>query len=278
MPVLIVDDNETNRRMLEAAVTRWGMRATIAEGGVRALAAMARAVSANDAFRLVLLDARMPEMDGFAVAERIHADPSLAGATVLMLTSDREPGDVARCREFGVAAYLIKPIRTAELLATTRRILGGAVAEAGERGQFPSVAVQPAPRDVLRILLVEDNPVNQRVVERMLHKLGHFVTLAGDGVEALAILERHPADVVFMDVQMPGMNGLEATVEIRQREALRGVAAAERLPIIALTANAMASDVEECRRAGMDAHIAKPVRTRDLIDALVRVARYRTAA
>ena len=251
--VIVVDDNAVNRRMLHGQLTRWHMQPTVVENGAAALEALQTAADAGRPFSLVLLDANMPELDGFAVAERIQSRPELAGATVMMLTSSGRYGDASRCRKLGVSAYLTKPIESAALHEAICRALDGAAdARRVERPvRAPSVT---APRS-LAVLLAEDNLVNQRVAIGLLQKRGHAVTVAGNGLEALAALERGHFDVVLMDLQMPGMGGIEATAEIRRREQATGA----HLRIIATTAHAMSGDHERCLAAGMDGYVSKPI-------------------
>ncbi|MGE0864625.1 MAG: MHYT domain-containing protein [Vicinamibacterales bacterium] len=249
LPVLIVDDNPVNRRVLFEQFTRWGMVATAVDGGRAALAALADGVRSGNPYILVLLDANMPDLDGFAVAEEIHQRPELAGATVMMLTSSGKYGDAARCRELNVAAYLTKPIRQADLRVAVARLLQPSVA--GTAAPLPAVTAGRR----LRILLAEDNIVNQRVAAGLLTRRGHEVIAVVNGIEALAAIERHPFDVVLMDIQMPEMGGIEATARIRERERERG----GHLRIVALTAHVMSGDRERYLAAGMDGYLAKPI-------------------
>ena len=254
--VLIVDDNRTNRRMLEEILKRWEMKAGSAEGGEQALAELSEAERIGAPYSLILMDMHMPGMDGFTLIERIGQRPELHAPTIMMLTSAGHRGDVERCRALGIAAYLLKPIRQAELRESIARILGA-------RNQTPATAPAtslPSPRSpktVLRILIAEDNPVNQRLVMRMLEKRGHRVVLADNGEEALAALAKDTFDVVFMDVQMPQMDGLAATAAIRTIERKRGDGSHQ--TVIALTAHAMQGDQERCLAAGMDGFLAKPI-------------------
>ena len=263
--VLIVDDNRTNRRMLEEMVGRWEMTAGSAEGGAQALVELSVAESMGAPYSLILMDMHMPEMDGFALIERIGKKPELHAPTIMMLTSAGHRGDVERCRELGVAAYLLKPIRQAELRESISRILGA-------RNQPPAISLATSPQSsrgpktVLRILVAEDNPVNQRLVMHMLSKRGHAVVLAGDGQEALEALAKETFDVVFMDVQMPRMDGLAATAAIRRTERNRGDASHQ--TVIALTAHAMKGDQERCLAAGMDGFLAKPIGAHQLDEVL----------
>jgi CheY-like chemotaxis protein len=226
--VLAVDDNDTNRRLLKAILSNWGVDATIVDGGAAALTAMERARSRGERYALVLLDAHMPDLDGFAVAERIQADPQLVDVTVMLLSSDKQKGDVARCRKLGITRSLIKPIAPSELL--------DAILIALRDTRLVSDGCAPAPVSglvtrALRVLVAEDNVVNQRLAVRLLEKLGHSVVVAANGGEALDALARQPFDLVLMDVQMPEMDGLTATRVLRSREA-DGVV---RTPVVALT-------------------------------------------
>jgi signal transduction histidine kinase/DNA-binding response OmpR family regulator len=274
LAVLVVDDNATNRRILEEMLAHWGLKPVLAADGLAALAVLERAAADGEPFPLVLIDAMMPGMDGFTLARKIKAHPELAGATVLMLSSLDRPGDSARCRELGLSAYLCKPIRQAELLETLGRVLDSLVnsrREPVERDGPEPTAPAPAraaPPRGLRILLAEDNAVNQNLAVRLLKKRGHSVVVAGNGLEAVAAAEREPFDLVLMDVQMPEMDGMEATRVLRAREGVAG----RRLPIVALTAHAMKGDRERCLEAGMDGYVTKPIQPQELwqaIDSLV---------
>jgi CheY-like chemotaxis protein len=266
MPVLVVDDNATNRRILEAMLSHWLMQPTLADGGWAGLAAMEQAKGAERPFPLVLIDAQMPDMDGFTLAQRIKESPGLAGATIMMLTSAGQRGDVARCRELGVAVYLIKPIRQSELLEAILVALG----RPSREGEQPTVLTRHSLREArrkLRVLVAEDNAVNQELAVRLLEKQGHTVAVAGNGQEALDALEKATSrgfDVVLMDLQMPEMDGLEATAAIRQKEKATG----RHLPIIAMTAHALKGDRERCLAAGMDDYVAKPIQAKELLAAV----------
>jgi PAS domain S-box-containing protein len=264
LPVLVVDDNATNRRILEEQLLNWGMQPTLVAGGQEALEALQQAATDKRPFSLVLLDAHMPRIDGFAVAESIKQDPTLAHATIMMLTSGGHPRDAARCRELGIASYLTKPIKQSELLNAIITALHGA--EAPLSAPQPSFLTK-SPYS-LHILLVEDNPVNQRLAVRLLEKRGHAVVVANNGKEALAMLAKESFALVLMDVQMPEMDGFTATKIIRQQEESTGA----HIPIVALTAHAMRGDRERCLAAGMDAYLSKPLQAQQMFEVLEQLA------
>ncbi|HKB35191.1 MAG TPA: response regulator [Gemmataceae bacterium] len=265
LPMLAVDDNETNRSILTEMLANWRMRPTAVDGGRAALAEMKRAAAAGEPLPLVLLDAVMPDLDGFAVAQEIRHDPALAGATIMMLSSADRGGELARCRELGIAAYLRKPIKQSELLDAIMTALG-MLAEP-ETASAPPGGLAPGSPRGLRLLVVEDNEFNQELVVSVLKKRGHVAVLAGNGKEALAVWEREPFDLILMDVQMPDMDGFAATQAIRARE--RGTI--KHVPIIALTAHAMKGDRERCLAAGMDAYVSKPIRAAELFEVIARL-------
>jgi signal transduction histidine kinase/CheY-like chemotaxis protein/HPt (histidine-containing phosphotransfer) domain-containing protein len=263
VPVLVVDDNATNRWILVELLTQWGMLPRAVPDGPAAMEEMGRAHSAGRPFALALLDYMMPAMDGLALAQQIKQRPGIDRTPLLILTSGTRPGEAARCRELGVAALLMKPVKPSELLDAVVRALRPSLA--GGPREAPAPAAQPrAPGRGLRILLAEDHVVNQKLALRLLEKQGHAVTLVGNGVEALAAASAGDFDLVLMDVEMPGMSGLEATAALRQRE--RGTS--RHLPIIALTAHAMKGDRERCLAAGMDGYVAKPVQAGELARAI----------
>ena len=242
------------------------MAPSTADGGRPALEAMQRARDAGRAFHLVLLDARMPDMDGFALAECIQRDPALAGTTIMMLTSDRQRGDAERCRELGIAVTLTKPITQSELFDGIVTALGHPSHAPQALEKVASEPIQEAERR-LRILLAEDNAVNQALAVRLLERRGHSVMVARNGREVLDMLEEAGSrrfDAVLMDVQMPEMDGFEATAAIRARERAQGT----HIPIIAMTAHAMKGDRERCLEAGMDGYVSKPIRTTELLEAI----------
>jgi CheY-like chemotaxis protein/HPt (histidine-containing phosphotransfer) domain-containing protein len=268
--VLIVDDHATNRRILEEMVGSWRMLPTAVASAASGLQELVRAAEAGEPFPVVILDAMMPETDGFTLAERIKAHPVLCATNILMLTSGAQPGEAARCRELGIAVYLLKPVKHSELLDGILTALRFELRE-GTRG---IVAADTSARQQrkLRILLVEDNPVNQKLAVTLLEKQGHTVQVAGNGRQGLAALgvrdgeplPAPPFDVVLMDVQMPEMDGLEAVSRLRTAEMGTG----RRIPVIAMTAYAMKGDRERCLTAGMDSYVSKPIHPQQLFEAL----------
>jgi two-component system sensor histidine kinase/response regulator len=266
VPVLVVDDNETNRRILHGMAMQWKMRPTDAASGAEALAAARAAQAAGEPFRVILTDGRMPGMDGFEFVAAIQHDSTLARPDILMLTSAGQPGEGARCRDLGIAAYLLKPVLKDDLLAALLTALGN---HANTRAPAPLLtrhSLHEAPRR-LQVLVAEDNPVNEAVIVRVLEKMGHSPTMAHNGREALALATKGKFDLVFMDVQMPEMDGLAATRAIRESQERSGT----HLPIFAMTAHAMKGDREQCLAAGMDGYITKPVRFSDIQQTLAGV-------
>jgi len=271
LSVLVVDDNATSRRILEEMLTNWQMKPIVLDGGQPALLAMELASREGESFPLVILDADMPDVDGFTVAERFKAvyevaasrNPELAGATIMMLSSPRQTDEVDHCRELDIAAYLTKPIKQSELLDAIMIALGTTSPDAHKfLTDIPYSLSESCQK--LRLLLAEDNPINQKLAVEILQNRGHTVITANDGSEALDALERQSFDLVLMDVQMPKMDGFEATAAIREREKETG----EHIPIIAMTAHAMKGDRERCLEAGMDGYISKPIRVTELLEAV----------
>jgi two-component system, sensor histidine kinase and response regulator len=262
LPVLIVDDNTTNRRILEEVFTSWRMRPVAVEDGASALTTLENSLRANQPFAFVLLDGHMPNMDGFAVAERISQDRRYDGMKLVMLTSAGQPDDVARCRKLGISAYLNKPIKQSELFdvivsAITQPVTGKPRAPKLRRRRRRALRA-------LHVLVAEDNQVNQLVATRIFEKLGHRVTVVNNGREALSAVQSSKFDLIAMDVQMPEMDGLNATMAIRAWESATGA----HIPIIAMTAHAMRGDRERCLAAGMDGYTSKPIRVRELEQAI----------
>jgi two-component system, sensor histidine kinase and response regulator len=278
---LVVDDNATNRRILTQLLANWAMKSTVVNGSLPALAALKQARDASEPFDLILLDVNMPEMDGFQLVEKIQQTEELVGPAIIMLTSSGQRGDATRCRELGVAAYLTKPVQQSELQETMMTVLSRRSTHREEvsrpdplvtrhslrdnRPEPEACALRPNER--LNVLLAEDNAVNQKLALRMLEKRGHRVKLADNGLAALAALEAEQFDVILMDVQMPEMDGLEATAVVRERERDQG----KHLPIIAMTAHNMKGDKDRCLQAGMDGYISKPINAKELFEALEKV-------
>jgi two-component system, sensor histidine kinase and response regulator len=265
--VLIVDDNATNRLILEETVRGWHMLPTSTDNGLAALEAMKRAAQEGDQFKLVLLDGMMPEMDGFEVAEQWHGDQQLAEAAVMMLSSADNDHDAARCRELGVSGYLRKPLTTAELHKAILAALGRTRPQ-NKRSEVDASWNAEGTVRPLRILLAEDNLVNQRVAKGILGNRGHTIHIVNNGREVLQALDSQRFDLVLMDVQMPEMDGLEATSTIRRLELETG----KRISIIAMTAHAMKGDRERCLEAGMDDYVSKPINPKVLNEVISRWA------
>ena len=288
LEVLVVDDNGTNRRVLEEILRRWHAKPTAVDGGAAALVELRRAAAAGRPYRLVLVDAMMPDMDGFMLVERMRTDLKAELPAIMMLTSADRQGDAVRCRELGMSSYLIKPVKAGELQTAIAAVLENlattSTADAPHSSQIslpdvspntatrtPASAAPPlgaaAPR-ALSILLAEDNQINQRVAVRVLEKAGHTVAVACNGKEAIEALGRARYDVVLMDIQMPEMDGWEATRAIREVERTTG----EHQAIVAMTAHAMKGDRERCLAAGMDDYVSKPIDTAELLRVLQVVA------
>jgi signal transduction histidine kinase/DNA-binding response OmpR family regulator len=262
MRALVVDDNLTNRSILERLLAGWGIKPTLAANGWEALESLTQALEARKPFPLILTDANMPEMDGFQLAEKVRKNSQLSGTAVMMLTSAGQRGDAARCRELGLAGYLTKPVGQTELLDAVLRVVGGK--DSAERSALVTHHSLREDRKPLRILLAEDNAVNRKLASHLLEKHGHNVVTAGNGREALERLESESFDLVLMDVQMPELDGFEATATIRKKEETTGV----HVPIVAMTAHAMQGDKERCLAAGMDGYVSKPVNASKLLMAI----------
>jgi PAS domain S-box-containing protein len=265
VPVLIVDDNTTNQRILENMLAGWGMEVTVARNGVEALAELRDSESCGKIFSLIITDAHMPSIDGFALVESIRQSCQMPESTIMMLTSGGQRGDAAKCRELGVSAYLTKPILQSELRTAILKVLDQ-THQGKPSSRLITTRSLAEEKPILRILLAEDNPVNQLLVTRLLAKRGHKVTVVSNGMECLESHKKEPFDLALMDVQMPGMDGLETTARIREHEAKTG----NHLVIFALTAYAMAGDRERCLSAGMDDYLSKPVKAQELFEAIER--------
>jgi signal transduction histidine kinase/CheY-like chemotaxis protein/ligand-binding sensor domain-containing protein len=259
MAVLVVDDNRTNRRILGAMLSNWGLKPCCVDGGREGLDALTRAHRESRPFPLVILDCQMPDMDGFTMAGKIRQNADFSSTKIVMLTSAGTRGDGARCAQLGIEAYLLKPAKPSELYGSMCMLMGNK-REVPER---VSLVTQHSLREIrknLRILVAEDNLVNQRLALRMLERLGHSVTLANNGREAVDMAGVETFDVILMDIQMPLLGGFEATAAIRQHEERSGL----RIPIFALTAHAMKGDRERCLEAGMDGYLSKPIHSQEL--------------
>jgi CheY-like chemotaxis protein len=263
VPVLIVDDNATSGHALADVAAGWGLRASLAAGAQDAVLMLQSAARGGSSFPLMLCDAHMPGMDGFALAALVQRDPELSGVKIILLTSGGHRGDGALCRELSVAGYLTKPVRRRELREAIARVL---CQEENGRQDRPPITQHSLreERSALRILVAEDNSVNQQLARRLLQGQGHDVVICQNGREAVRAVEREQFDVVLMDVQMPEMDGLEATAAIRMAERATG----GRQRIVAMTAHAMSGDRERCLAAGMDGYVSKPIRADELMEVL----------
>jgi len=271
--VLVVDDNATSRAILLETLVTWEMKPTGVCDARTAMAAMEQAEKLGLPYGLVLLDAVMPGMDGFALAEEMKRRLGIAGVVIMMLTSAGQRGDAARCRDLGISAYLKKPIKQSDLLDTIMTLLAYQRRDEKEvplitRHSLRKMKDPPAVgEDALKILVAEDNVINQKLTLRILEKEGHRVVLAGNGKEAITALENSTFDVVLMDIQMPEMDGLQATAHIRSpRSAVHN----HDIPIVALTAHAMKGDRDRCLEAGMDDYVVKPIKPEKLFQAIER--------
>jgi PAS domain S-box-containing protein len=266
LPVLIIDDNATNRRILVELTRQWGMQPADADSGPAGLRELEEAAAKGRPYRLIVLDEQMPGMGGLEVIQRIREHRSLRGATILMLTSSDQTSSAARCRQLGVDTYLIKPVKPAELLAMMRRAVGAPLSDSGTRKAAP---MPQASGSGLFILVAEDNFVNQKLTLAMLERLGHSAILVSNGEEAVARWCEGGIDLILMDVQMPKLDGFDATRRIRYRE----VTAGGHIPVIAMTAHAMSGDRERCLEAGMDDYVSKPVTRAALEQVVARFAK-----
>jgi two-component system sensor histidine kinase/response regulator len=264
---LIVDDNRTNRRILSGILNKWGVRSAAVESGQAALHELLAAQEAHEPYGLVLTDLHMPSMDGFDLIEEIRRRKELKPAAIMMLSSGGHAGDTERCEALDIFAYLIKPVRESELRSAVARAFGGVHEQAVPPAKPGAPRTTSEPQGVLKILIAEDNPVNQLLLTRLLVKRGHSVKVAVNGRVALDALESEaePFDLVFMDVQMPEMDGMEATGAWRTKEKAMG----GHLTVIGVTAHAMEGDKERCLEAGMDGYLSKPIRVEEL-DAVLR--------
>jgi len=284
--VLVVDDNETNRKILHEQVVSWGMKNGKAADGTMALRMLRDAAERGEGYDLAILDKEMPGMDGIELARRIKEDPSISSTRLIMLSSVGSRGETERARQMGIEAYLTKPVRQSKLYDAMAMAMATAIEEGEDAVEEPEGRTWTVPRAAPEgaqadpsarlarghVLVAEDNAVNQKVAAKMLGRLGYRADVVANGLEAVEALSRVSYAAVLMDVQMPEMDGYEATAEIRRREregaGAGGAAGGRRTPIIAMTANAMAGDRERALDAGMDDHIPKPVKIEQLEAAL----------
>ena len=271
LPVLIVDDNTTNLRILYEMLLGWQMKPAMADGAAQALTELSHADSGGKPIRLALLDAQMPETDGLRLAQKMKEDPQFSKVPVIIMTSAGMRGDGARGRELGIRAYLAKPVRRRDLLQAIKVVFGSEI-QSSQNAGLVTIHSLRAGLGCLKILLVEDNVVNQTLAARLLEKKGHQVTIAGNGKEALEALSRRAFELVLMDIQMPEMDGLDATAMIREKERSSG----KHVPIIAMTAHAMVGDKERCLAAGMDGYVSKPLRSQELFELMEKILAVQT--
>ncbi|MFA6121523.1 MAG: DAHL domain-containing protein [Sideroxydans sp.] len=257
MKVLVVDDNATNREIAMKLLQGWKMKPHAVESSEQAIAELDRASAAGQDYQLLLLDVRMPTTDGFGVVEHLRSHPALTAAPIMMLTSEGQRGDAARCRELGVGAYMLKPFAQGDLFAAIMNTLG---VEAVDKVPLVTRHTIEQNKRSLRVLLAEDNSINQALVTRLLQKFGHKVDVAANGVIAVEKWRAATYDLILMDVDMPELNGYGATAQIRQAESHSG----RRIPIIGLTAHAIQGAREECIAHGMDGYLTKPIDTEAL--------------
>ena len=264
-PILAVDDNETNRRLIQLMLSNWRMEPTVVESGEQALAALDRAKNAGQPFALLITDLNMPEMDGLDLVERVRASAQHRDIPALLLTSTGLADESARCDELRVSGRMLKPIKQSLLLNAIVSTLDASSATTPLEAAPAAAAASSGEGG--RVLLVEDNEVNQKFAVRLLQKAGWEVSVAENGEIGVQCYERDRFDLVLMDVQMPVMDGFEATRRIRELEAR----SSRRTPIIAMTANAMEGDSDRCIAAGMDGYVSKPVRRDILMGEIERV-------
>jgi two-component system, sensor histidine kinase and response regulator len=266
VPVLVVDDNLTNRRILEKTLLYWRMHPTVVASAFEALEALQKGHQQGTPFRLMLTDCMMPEMDGFDLVDSINQRPEISTPTIIMLTSGGQRGDASKCLSLGVAAYLLKPVSQSVLLLAIAKVLQSPSGTEQRMSLVTRHSIRESTKR-LRILLAEDNLVNQKLAMKLLEKMGHRVWVAEDGKKALEALARGIFDLVMMDVQMPAMDGFEATKIIRSEEKSTG----KHIPIVAMTAHAMKGDRERCLEAGMDGYVSKPINLQELYDAIEKL-------
>ena len=272
LPVLVVDDNATNRHILAEWLRGWQMNPTAVGDGVAAMDALWHGAATGRPYALVLLDARMPDADGLAVAAKIRERAELAATRIILLTSGERPGDQARIRELRIDAQLLKPVQQDELLETIYRVMSRPQGNAPPLARPTPTQQAPLPfptTNRLHILVAEDNELSAQVLEQALVRHGHRVRLASNGREVLTLVEQGGFDLLLLDVHMPELDGFQVVRAVRERELTAG----GHLPIIALTARSRKEDRERCLAAGMDEFQTKPIRPADLLAAIDRVLR-----
>ena len=260
--VLIVDDNATNRHILQDMLAKWGLSVSLASGGREGITQLQRATASSQPFSLVITDLHMPEMDGFDFSREIRRLPGCENMKIIMLTSGAGHSDASQCKDLQIDRHLMKPTKPSELLSAIFYSLDLRKSEPERSG-----TTRIDEHDLigsLNILLAEDGVANQKLAVALLNRWGHTVTIANNGLEAIEAMNHQSFDLILMDVQMPEMDGLEATWEIRKREESAG----QHTPIIAMTAHAMSGDREKCLQAGMDDYLSKPVRKAELYEIL----------
>ncbi len=260
---LVVDDNATNRLILVEMLAAWGLKTSEVESGRAAIETLKQAQQENNPYAFALIDYMMPEMDGFQLASIIRKDPSLTSLIVIMLTSVGERGHAKKCKDAGIAAYLVKPVNSQELFDALTMTLGKTDAPQDRRPLLTRHSIRES-RKRLSILLAEDNPINRKLAVKMLENMGHTVKTAFNGREAVEAFESQHFDLILMDIQMPDMDGIQATSIIREKEKLLGT----KIPIIAMTAHALAGDRERFLAAGMDGYVSKPITAKELYEAV----------
>jgi len=262
--VLVVDDNATNRRVLSQMLSNWYMNPVSVDNAEAAIEELRASHEQGRPFAIVLIDYMMPATDGFQLAARIRENPDLGGSVLVMLTSAGERGHAAKCVELGISAYLMKPVRQSDLF----EVICTSLQKSGPGQPRSSLLTRHAIRESkrrLRVLLAEDNPVNQKLATRLLQKMGHSITVVENGRQAIEASLRDDFDLILMDIQMPEVDGIEATFAIRERERLQE---GKHIHILAMTAHAMTGDRERCLQAGMDGYISKPIEVNELVEAL----------
>ncbi len=267
LPVLVVDDNATNRRVLAEWLRGWHMRPDTVSSGLAALDAIWHGTTCGQPYALVLLDARMPDTDGLALASRIRQRAELSVTRIILMTSGDRPGDVALLREQGITAHLVKPIQQEELLETIQCVMGRSGCENADLPRRELVAARVASADSRSIILAEDNEFNAQLLEQLLLRRGHRVRLAMDGRQTLDLLAGQAFDLLLLDVHMPVLDGFQVIRAIREDERASG----KHLPVVALTARSREEDRQRCLQAGMDGFLTKPIQAANLWAAIDRL-------